>query len=70
MSRRNKNNISYKQNFYWVYTMQGLFTNPDYTKTLVNASKHDKQILQKNFINYSQLHRDLIKEYIKKEKLK
>jgi len=49
--------------------MQGLTTNPDFLKTLVNASRHDKQILQKNFINYSALHRTLIREYIKERKL-
>jgi len=45
-------------------------TNPDLKPILVNASIKDKQILQNNFINVSQLHRELIKQYIKSEKLK
>jgi len=54
---------------YTLYDMKGLLSNPDYIPTLVNASVRDKKILQANFINYSQLHRFLIKEYIKKENL-
>jgi len=44
-------------------------TNPDLKPTLVNASIKDKLILQRNFINVSQLHRELIKQYIKEENL-
>lgn len=49
----------------FVNTMNDMTTNPDFHKTMVNASRHDKEIILRNSYTYSALQRRLVKQFIK-----